>query len=701
MEQSPWKDPGQWSRWFSKRVFAVCVVLFGLWSLLPREAPEVVRHPRRWPPRTYTVYYGSWDDDKVAQASRFDLAIVQPGQGFDNLAGDRLRRLRLGPDGVAGNDDDTVVLAYLSLGEESGVPEPDGAGRYPERFLDEVTYVFGKLGPERGCDGKPVTQPGHDGLPDENGVWGSFYVDAADEKWRQMVLDRARQLVEKGYDGFFLDTLDTGSQDSYPGTAAGLAELILSLRRSFPEHVLVANRGFYLLKDAQVRNSLDGVMFESLATQWNWDQARAEPNPWLQDNLRLVRETIRPDQRMTLLVLDYLDPGQNDAPIYRRSLQELLEDQPHSLYLTHPWLDRLPPPPALPTPGSLPAPSFEVAEVGPGAVALEGLADGSLDLRYCPQAETLPPFAWKAAGPRVTGLEPGEVYRFAARQVSSLGASDWVERTLQLAESGLPLAPQEVSGQTGDGTVELQWKASAGAIGYEIWQDQERVAGVVETGWKSGPLEPGRDYLFEIVPLAGPGPGVPSRGLGLRCRRLAPPPAPEPEMTVGKDFVELRWGAVEGASLYRAYCIPEGVNWQLGRRVFERRTRFEDLQTGRSYRVMLTSVGGDGVESPYPEGQWVVPGGPVSPTPTPPGSTRDTPPEPVDQARPDQSSPAPAEGSDAPPPPSSGEPDDFVPRSESTRSSRSESPFESESPAARVRALPDDEPAPAASSAPE
>ncbi|MCB1078301.1 MAG: endo alpha-1,4 polygalactosaminidase, partial [Verrucomicrobiae bacterium] len=137
----------------------------------------------------------------------YDLSIIHGTADADLAAGHRL-----------GNE----YLAYLSLVEIA-----DDAGYRDQALAKGV---------------KPILK---------NPLWNSDLADPADPKWRAFVIETlARPAVEKGFDGFFLDTIDSIrlleslSPDRAESARVGLIELIRELKKTFPGKRLVMNRGF-------------------------------------------------------------------------------------------------------------------------------------------------------------------------------------------------------------------------------------------------------------------------------------------------------------------------------------------------------------------------------------------------------------------------------------------------------------------------
>lgn len=144
----------------------------------------------------------------------------------------------------------TVVIGYVSIGEEVGLQKGDGLG--PGGY---ASWYF---------DGN------NDGKPDQNGEFGSYYTNAANSLWVQRVLNiYARDVVDKGADGFFLDTVSTC--DLYPESKDGVINLIKKLREKYPDKVIIQNWGFSIVDSTAPY--VNAVMWES----WYPDST----NPWV------------------------------------------------------------------------------------------------------------------------------------------------------------------------------------------------------------------------------------------------------------------------------------------------------------------------------------------------------------------------------------------------------------------------------------
>lgn len=210
--------------------------------------------------RSYACYYGA---GQLAELARRSLVILQPGHyGPRDLA-----ELR-----AAG----TRALAYVSLGETSSV------------------------GPETPW----LLRDGANG-PVRNAEWNTYYVDMRHEAFARRLLDEEiPPLLERGFDGLFLDGLD--AQDRFPELRGAAVALVRSIRRRLPDAILVANRAFTILD--QLVDSLDGVMFESFTSYCragrycDWSEGDLA---WSEETARALR-ALSPS--LVVLALDYALP---------------------------------------------------------------------------------------------------------------------------------------------------------------------------------------------------------------------------------------------------------------------------------------------------------------------------------------------------------------------------------------------------------
>lgn len=233
---------------------------------------------------SYCCYYGA---DRVAALSHFDAAILHiPAETPADVK-------KLSGLGV-------VTIGYLSVGEDETLRPGNGQGPG-----GNASWYF---------DRKQA------GKPDRNGVWGSYYANAADPNWRQDCVSQAKKLCgegaeDYGFDGIFLDTIET--VDSYPQSRQGMIQLVADLRAALPDKVIVMNRGFSLLSEESVSSKIDGLMFESFSDSYDFDSKsyiRFAPQDMDSTQAIMVKTVIPAAKKygLRVLALDYMEADQPD-----------------------------------------------------------------------------------------------------------------------------------------------------------------------------------------------------------------------------------------------------------------------------------------------------------------------------------------------------------------------------------------------------
>ena len=103
----------------------------------------------------------------------------------------------------------------------------------------------------------------------DNPEWKTRCADVTHPAWSDLLVGKfARAAVDKGYDGFFLDTLDSIGRlaREKPERAAeyrqAMISLIVKLRAAFPGKEIIVNRGFDLWNE--IKTSVDGILIESV-----------------------------------------------------------------------------------------------------------------------------------------------------------------------------------------------------------------------------------------------------------------------------------------------------------------------------------------------------------------------------------------------------------------------------------------------------
>lgn len=176
---------------------------------------------------SFSTYYGPYDEKQ----ENYDVAICES----KNLGVDGITKLN-----AAG----VYTICYITIGEDDSLNTGDGLGEGGWASY----YIY------------------ENGAPKKNENWNSYFVDAGSPVWQEMVLEKARKILNMGADGLFLDTVDSVDVDM--NTQGGMVSLIKRLRDEFPDAKLVVNRGFSVLE--YIAQYIDGLMFESFNTTWDF-----------------------------------------------------------------------------------------------------------------------------------------------------------------------------------------------------------------------------------------------------------------------------------------------------------------------------------------------------------------------------------------------------------------------------------------------
>ncbi|WP_433088265.1 hypothetical protein ACQP1P_20145 [Dactylosporangium sp. CA-052675] len=207
-------------------------------------------------------YYGT---GRLAELAAYRRAVLQP----EFYRPPELQSLR-----GAGTD----PLAYLSLSEDQGPPAP---WQRPQRNPD----------------------------------WGGAFVHVAHPGWQEHVLRQARDAMNAGFAGLFLDTLNV--ELTFPEDVAPLLGLVAALRRVAGTGYVLANRGFGMLP--HLAEHVDGIVFESFSARWTDDGYAPWPADVLEDHARVAEGL--PRHGLDLYALDYADtPGLADFARRRAEL---------------------------------------------------------------------------------------------------------------------------------------------------------------------------------------------------------------------------------------------------------------------------------------------------------------------------------------------------------------------------------------------
>lgn len=219
---------------------------------------------------TAAFYYGK--DPSVRRLSDFDWVVVDPDTDFVPTHYPRSR---------------AHWMAYVSVGEVT-----PNRGYYD---LFPKSWIVG-----------------------DDAEWNSEVIDQTSPAWPNYFADQVvRPLWNRGFRGFFLDTLDAYQRavtdpKEQEVQRQGLVRLIKTLRQHYPQAQIFVNRGFELLP--QIHHLVNGVVVESVYKGWNQEKkiyydVSPKDSTWLLAQIHEIRQRYR----LPVFVLDYCDPAQPDC----------------------------------------------------------------------------------------------------------------------------------------------------------------------------------------------------------------------------------------------------------------------------------------------------------------------------------------------------------------------------------------------------
>lgn len=151
----------------------------------------------------------------------------------------------------------------------------------------------------------------------QNRIWDSAVIDQANPAWRDFFIKTIlKPLWEKGYRGFFLDTLDSyqlaaKSPVAQQRQTQGLIQLIHDIKKTYPSAKLIFNRGFELIPS--VSNDVTAVAVESLFASWDQQKKRYVPVSQSDRDYLLLKLREIQALKIPVIVIDYLPASRNKA----------------------------------------------------------------------------------------------------------------------------------------------------------------------------------------------------------------------------------------------------------------------------------------------------------------------------------------------------------------------------------------------------
>jgi len=152
----------------------------------------------------------------------------------------------------------------------------------------------------------------------KNPQWNSWIVDVRSSEWRRVLFETAfPQVMAEGFDGFFLDTIDsslhlmeTEERASFQGTREALCGIVETLRSRYPGKLIAVNRGLPVLP--AIASMIDFVVVEDLYSYYDGvGRGYVRVDEKTRDILlSQIRAGLQANPHLTVLTLDYAGEGE-------------------------------------------------------------------------------------------------------------------------------------------------------------------------------------------------------------------------------------------------------------------------------------------------------------------------------------------------------------------------------------------------------
>ncbi|MGC8650937.1 MAG: endo alpha-1,4 polygalactosaminidase, partial [Hydrogenobaculum sp.] len=141
----------------------------------------------------------------------------------------------------------------------------------------------------------------------KNKMWHSKILDVTNENYQKFLVDKeAKYILKQGFDGFFLDTLNSYKliipKKDWKSYQAAIVNIVKALREKYPNKIIIVNRGFSVF--SSIRPYINGVLVESLFKGIN---AKKEYVSTSQNTTNKLLNTLShiKDSGVPVIVLDY------------------------------------------------------------------------------------------------------------------------------------------------------------------------------------------------------------------------------------------------------------------------------------------------------------------------------------------------------------------------------------------------------------
>ncbi len=159
----------------------------------------------------------------------------------------------------------------------------------------------------------------------QNETWESTVMDISNDDYHSFMYDNVIQpLIDKGYENFFFDTLDSyqivaKDEEERIRYTSGLIRFVKKFKQRFPDSKLIVNRGFEVMDE--IHESVHAVLFESLfyglsSKTLSYTQVSEEDRQWLLTQVEKVKK-----YNLDVIDVDYIQTQEKEK--IRQTLEKI------------------------------------------------------------------------------------------------------------------------------------------------------------------------------------------------------------------------------------------------------------------------------------------------------------------------------------------------------------------------------------------
>ncbi len=171
-----------------------------------------------------------------------------------------------------------------------------------------------------------------------NENWNSAFINLEKNQVRELILNKVLpEIMQKGADGLFLDTIDAVSPETERGYLKPyMVQLIREIRARYPDKIIIQNAGLFLLD--QTKEVIDAFLTEDLASNYDFDKKEYNLRPAgeLNERLSVLNEYAQESER-PYFIIDFADTDAN-----RKQLRSQLDTLGRPYFISNIELSELP-----------------------------------------------------------------------------------------------------------------------------------------------------------------------------------------------------------------------------------------------------------------------------------------------------------------------------------------------------------------------